>query len=218
MANFSKYERRSETKAQISSYELENIEKNCTSCLPVDPVQGKTWPWFEGELHVGSGWLVANGSSAPYCTIVQAPWPYFFLSPVSGETRLWNTLKAREETISLTADAFKLPHVVPHFVEPQLLSELLCFASGPWDGVAEWARWPRTSIDCWSYIKKHLLLWFSHSNIYAQMTDGDRDGWGGLLTCPVMDSSCEVMRLHSSVIPDFSSVIQLFITSASWGP
>lgn len=40
----------------------------------------------------------------------------------------------------MTTDAFKVPHVVPHFVEPQLLSELSCFASRPQDGVAEWAR------------------------------------------------------------------------------
>ena len=42
-------------------------------------------------------------------------------------------------------------------------------------------------------------------------SDWDRDDWGRLLTCPVIGLSGGVMRLGSCVIPDFSSVIQLFI-------
>ena len=69
-----------------------------------------------------------------------------------------------------------------------------------------------------SHLKKHLLQWLNHSNIYAGMTerdrddsDWDRDDWGRLLTCPVIGLSGGVMRLGSCVIPDISSVIQLFI-------
>ncbi len=61
-------------------------------------------------------------------------------------------------------------------------------------GVAEWARWPRTSADCRSHIWKHLRQWFSRSNIYAEMTEtGAETAW--LLTCPVM-ISCRIWAVE----------------------